>query len=325
MTDNSISQMVLSSEQMGDVSIAGICMNELMNWPKELLVAQIETDFYELAYLMCRGGWKENRNASPGVASLYPTRMCQRVSHEIHKNHMRTMRVLRQCAHDLCCLLCIERMSAHIKAREGYNISRATLRTFIDLMDIPKHILRFTVPVCDKLPGGRIMRKNYFLYFCDPSMAVAMMGLTPETLLKNPQYMRRVFENMVIRDMSIYARKEQGCVCHYYDSYRLRCFVIEFGDSQPQYALFDTAMDGTDAAINAAAKRLNRVERILTLAYGDKRPLFKLVITGTTYRAYMRKTDNVHVVSLLCLCGSRYGPEWRRDRSEMYRPTRYQY
>ena len=59
MTDNSISQMVLSSEQMGDVSAASINMSELMNWPTENLVAQIETDFYELAYLMCRGGWKE--------------------------------------------------------------------------------------------------------------------------------------------------------------------------------------------------------------------------------------------------------------------------
>lgn len=140
MTDISVGKMVLSSKQMGDTAIAGICMNELMNWPKELLVAQIETDLYELAYLMCRGGWKENRNVSPSIASLYPARICQRVSQEIHKNHIRTMRVLRQCAHNLCCPLCLERMVAGIKAREGYNISRTTLRTFLDLMDMPNSI-----------------------------------------------------------------------------------------------------------------------------------------------------------------------------------------
>ena len=173
MTDKSISKMVLSSEQMGDISVASICISELMNWPKELLVAQIETDLHELAYLMCRGGWKENSNVSPGIANLYPNRICQRVSQEIHKNHMRTMRVLRQCAHDLCCPLCLERMVAGIKTREGYNISRATLRKFIDSMDVFDPILRFTVPACYKLPGGRIMRKNYLLYFCDPSMATA--------------------------------------------------------------------------------------------------------------------------------------------------------
>lgn len=141
----------------------------------------------------------------------------------------------------------------------------------------------------------------------------------PEKLLTKPQYMRRVFENMVIRDMSIYVRDEDAYISHYNDSYGLRCFVIEFDEQQTKYALFDTAMDGTSQAIDAAAKRLNRVERILTRAFGDKRPLFKLVITGTTYRAYMREADNVHVVPLLCLRSSRYGQVWRREKSQIYR------
>ena len=43
-------------------------------------------------------------------------------------------------------------------------------------------------------------------YFADPSLAVAALGMTPESLLEDWQTFGLIFENLCMRDVLVYAR-----------------------------------------------------------------------------------------------------------------------
>lgn len=41
-------------------------------------------------------------------------------------------------------------------------------------------------------------------YFCDPSLAAALLGATPERLLGDMQTLGMLFENLVLRDVRVF-------------------------------------------------------------------------------------------------------------------------
>lgn len=63
-------------------------------------------------------------------------------------------------------------------------------------------------------------------HFVDPSLAVAALGATPDRLLKDLNFLGLLFESMVYRDLSIYARTCDAGVYHYRDNTGLEVDAI---------------------------------------------------------------------------------------------------
>ena len=131
--------------------------------------------------------------------------------------------------------------------------------------------------------------------FVDPSIAAAIMRLSPDGLLNDLRTFGLLFESLCVRDLRVYSQMIDGEVFHYHDSYDLEAdAVIHLNDGRWGAAEIKLGTDDVDRA----AENLKKLEeRINTEKM--KRPSFLMVITGSEY-AY-RRDDGVLVVPIGCL------------------------
>jgi predicted AAA+ superfamily ATPase len=77
--------------------------------------------------------------------------------------------------------------------------------------------------------------------FTDPSIGIAALDISPKQLALDPETFGLFFENLVQRDLSVYAGKIGGYVRHYRDRSGLECdHVIHFNSGK--YGLIQTKL-----------------------------------------------------------------------------------
>lgn len=78
-------------------------------------------------------------------------------------------------------------------------------------------------------------------HFADPFIAVAALGASPESLLRDMSTFGLLFESLCIRDLRVYARALKGEALHYHDESGLEAdAVISLRDGR--YALVEVKM-----------------------------------------------------------------------------------
>ena len=132
-------------------------------------------------------------------------------------------------------------------------------------------------------------------HFVDPSIAAALMRISPLRLQKDFNTFGFMFEDLCARDLRVYAQANDGDVSHYHDKKNLECdLVVELRDGR--WAAVEVKMgmhEEEDAAKNLLA---------LAADVGEQRmlkPSFLMILTGGRY-AY-RREDGVYVVPIGCL------------------------
>lgn len=147
------------------------------------------------------------------------------------------------------------------------------------------------------------MRTKPKHYMADPSLAVALLGLSEETLLYDWQTFGLVFENLCMRDLDVYARAlpDAGAIpLHYYrdDSGLEIDAILELADGR--WAGIEVKL--SPQKVDAAAATLLRMSRKLAgdAAARTRKPSFLAVVTGTGDAAY-RRTDGVYVIPIRTL------------------------
>jgi predicted AAA+ superfamily ATPase len=131
-------------------------------------------------------------------------------------------------------------------------------------------------------------------HFVDPSLAVAALGATPESLLADLNTFGLLFESMVIRDLRVYGQASEADVTHYRDSSGLEIDAI-VGAASGAWAALEIKLAATPEVLDPAAENLLRfAERVDTSKRGE--PAALGVIVGTGY-GYVRP-DGVHVIPI---------------------------
>ena len=134
-------------------------------------------------------------------------------------------------------------------------------------------------------------------YFVDPSIAAASLGIGPNDLINNLEYMGLIFENLCVRDLRIYADALDGSVYHYRDKTGLECdAVVHLRNGS--YGLIEVKLGGDDL-INEGAKTLIKLANKIDTGK-MKAPSFLMVLCGVAPFAYQRE-DGVFVVPISCL------------------------
>ena len=134
-------------------------------------------------------------------------------------------------------------------------------------------------------------------YFVDPSIASSSLGLGPSDLIKNLNTCGLFFENLVVRDLRVYAESLKGNVYHYRDASNLECdAVIHLRNGE--YGLVEIKLGGDKLIEEGVKNLLDLANKIDT----DKmnKPSFLMIITATSNYAY-RRPDGVYVVPIGCL------------------------
>lgn len=140
-----------------------------------------------------------------------------------------------------------------------------------------------------------VLRSAAKRHFTDPSIAVALLGASPEGLMKNYDTFGLLFESMCIRDLRIYAQSMYGRVFHYRDKNDLEAdAIISLRDGRWAAVEVKMGSKGIEDGIKNLKKLKDKVD---TEKMG--KPSFLAVMTASPY-AY-RIEDGIYVVPIGCL------------------------
>ena len=124
-----------------------------------------------------------------------------------------------------------------------------------------------------------------------------MLGLGPQDLINDMKSFGYFFEDLVVRDLRVYADALDGELYHYRDSNGLECDTV-LHRRNGSYALIEVKIGGEQNIEDGATNMISLAQNIDT----DKMqaPSFMAVIVGVGKYAYQRK-DGVYVIPIGCL------------------------
>ena len=129
-------------------------------------------------------------------------------------------------------------------------------------------------------------------HFVDPSLAAAVMRVTPERLLQDVNLLGLLFESMVIRDLRVHAQAQDAQVLHYRDNTGLEVdAIVERADGA--WGAFEVKL-GTTHIEEAADNLRTFAERVDTTKCGPPRELGVITGFGPGYR----REDGIDVIPI---------------------------
>ena len=155
---------------------------------------------------------------------------------------------------------------------------------------------------CPAIRSKSVIRSTPKRTFCDPSVAVAAMQLSPKALMTQFKTFGFLFEQLCIRDLKAYTSDIDSHIGYYRDKYGLEAdVVLHINDGR--YALIECKLGSSEIEEGAAhlceLQRLIKEHNKTDLQTPIREPDLLLVLTGGQY-AYRRK-DGVFVVPIGCL------------------------
>lgn len=283
-----------SRDSTGEVSLRSLFEGDD---PDGHSTADVET----LAQLTCRGGW-------PWSVVGTSTDTCLETAYNLvdticHRDISKVDDVARNPQHARVIMQEYARVSSTQAKQTSIRRDLAVRGTELSRDTIDSYIARLReLYVIQDLPAwtpslrarSRITRTPT-RHFCDPSLAVAALGASPDPLLRDMATFGLLFETLCVRDLRAYAGAINGRVFHYHDESGLEAdAVVELRDGT--YALFEVKM-GAWEIDDGAANLLKLARKIDVSVTGT--PAFCAVITPGGY-AY-RREDEVLVVPITCL------------------------
>ena len=287
-----------SEESSGNISLSEMFKNPGNTIDGAMGKLSIE----ELLFAACRGGWPSALNARGDDAKLFIAADYVNNVAEVDiskvdnvdrdpllaslllKSYARNISTLASKANIRRDLLAVQEVS--MPTVDSY---LAALRKLFVVCDIPAW--------CPAIRSSASMRSTPKRGMCDPSVAVAALGATPEYFLKDFKTFGFIFESLVMRDLKVYSMALGGKLSYYHDRYGLEAdAVLHLKDGR--YALIEIKLGSSE--IEEGAKHLleirnlireyNKTEKQCPLAEPD----LLMVITGGAM-GYTRD-DGVHIV-----------------------------
>lgn len=255
----------------------------------------------DTAFLICRGGWplsvQQERTIALDITKNYYNGLFnfENGDNEKFRNKKpEIMRmILRSYARNISTEASYKTLAADVISNENRTMNE---RTFDDYMDALKdlYIIEDIDAWNPNLRSKTIVRTTATRHFFDTSIACAALDITPDILMKDLNSFGLFFEDMVIRDLKVYALSLHGKVRHYRDSRGLECdAVLHLDDGR--WAMIEVKLGG-ETYINEGASNLIKIKNDLA---NSKNPDLMIIITATG-PAYRRK-DGILVIPINCL------------------------
>jgi predicted AAA+ superfamily ATPase len=251
----------------------------------------------ELAQIISRGGWPGSHDLSVAQAQRVLHGYIDEVARAdvqrvdgVQRDPDAVARLLRSLARNVATPVSINSLRADVNGVDG-NLRPETVSSYLGALErvmVIEHLPAWA----PSLRSRTRLRAAPVRYFVDPSLAVAAVRATPDRLLRDLNWLGLLFENLVIRDLRVYAQALDARVYAYRDGTGLEAdAIIEMADGR--WAAIEVKLGQNE--VDSAATHLIRLrDRVDTANAGE--PLALVVITATGY-GYVRK-DGVAVVPI---------------------------
>ena len=293
-----------SNESTGDISLKELFDNSALDIDGIVSKLSIE----DLIWAACRGGWpgsldKMSRKAKLLIAKDYFDVICDEDMSRIddtRRNPELVRLILHSYARNVCTLAKKTSMLSDVKIE----METVSLSTFDDYVNALKRlfVIEDIDAWCPSIRSSTSIRSGKKRCFVDPSIAVAALGASPQTLALDLNTFGFIFECMCIRDLKVYSSAMGGNISYYHDRYGLEADIVLHLDDY-RYALIECKLGSRD--IDDGAKHLNELKNLIREHNRElphmplREPDLLIILTGGEY-SYIRE-DGVKVIPLGCL------------------------
>lgn len=292
-----------TGESVAKVSLAAL-------FEGEFTPCQCPNGIDSLVRMVVRGGWPEERLREASDAQIvvrdYLEALFEQSVPRLGGNEGVARRLALSLARNLGQSAKVNTFACDVYAHESAGeVSDSERKETASHLDILRRIF-----LIDEVPGWvpasrspKRMRVKPKRYFADPSLPVALLGLSPEALLQDWQTFGLVFENLVMRDLDVYARALDYTVTHplryYHDDSGLEAdAIIERADGRWAAIEIKVGLGKVDEAAGNLKRLRDKVcanEKAKVIE-----PSFMAVVTGMGEAAY-RRSDGVYVIPIRAL------------------------
>ncbi len=224
-----------------------------------------ETDLDQLFFAVCRGGWPrclalKSSSARLEIAKDYFQQIYQKdiqALDGVKRNPELARTLLWSYAGNMAALAKKSVIYADVNAT--FNAAPATLVSYdqaLEKLFVIKNIDAWT-PQIRSRTAIRTSKKHIFI---DPSIGLAALGISPDYFINDLDLFGHVFENMVIRDLLVYAQAQDARVMHYRDDMGMEADAV-YQLSDGRYALIEIKTGA--GAIPAAEKGLLKFQKVI--------------------------------------------------------------
>lgn len=306
----------ISRLQMGTMSLwesresnGCVSIRELFDNPTMDIYAMSDLSVDDLIYAACRGGWpaavcaKSQKNAL-SVARDYVNTVCSsdivRID-GIRRNPQLTRQILRSYARNISTLAKTGSILQDVVASDNVDCSRTTFDDYVSTLE-RLFVIENIGAWCPSIRSKTAIRSGVKRAFCDPSIAVALLGLTPTSMQMQLNTFGFIFEQLCIRDLKSYTAGQYATVSYYNDRYGLECDVVLHLDDG-RYALIECKLGSSE--IDSGAKHLLQLQQLIRehnqvdKQVPIREPDLLIVLTGG--KVGLRRKDGVYVIPIGCL------------------------
>ncbi len=237
------------------------------------------------AELVCAGGWPGNigkpLSAALRVNRGYVGEICRadlsRVSGK-SRDPIKVERLIRSLARNIATPVAVTTLAADVGGGNGNGIKRDTAAEYLE--DLERLMVVENQPAWPVHTRSRAtLRTTPIRHFVDPSVAAAALRATPNSLLRDLEFLGFLFESMVIRDLRAYAQAADARVYHYREQSGLEVdAIVEAADGR--WAAFEVKLG--EQSMAEGAKNLKRLAKRMS-GSGREPPSALAVITLNGY------------------------------------------
>ena len=282
----------------GTISLKGL-------FDGEFRTARVNTDLRMIADLICKGGWPGAIGLDPTVSELIPNQyldtLVSSIANKNGTNEYSLWSVLRSLARNTGQATAYRTISNDISEGEPFKnneiATRYTIERLINVFRdrfIIEDMFGWDAPVRAK-SRVRVKPKRCFV---DPSLPAALLGVGKARLLEDGQVFGRLFEELCLRDLRVYASCMDSAlpdaVRYYRDSDNLEVdAIIELRDGR--WAAIEVKL--SDSKVPEAVNSLMRLKSKVAAnpLASNAEPAFMAVLVGKA--EFCRKTrEGVYVI-----------------------------
>lgn len=286
-----------SGDSSGEVSLEALCHGKI----KPAMTGNV--DLKKLINMIIRGGWPGSLGLPIEQAALLPVEYLNAVIDDdvyridgIKRNTMKMKLLLRSLARNESITVTNKTLKNDIKEVDDEDIDVETVKEYLDIFE-RLFITDNQPPFASKVRSSIRVKQAVKRHFADPSLACALLRLTPEGLLGDLETLGFLFEALCERDLKIYS-EAFGAKLYHYQDYRGREIdaVVELSDGR--WCAFEIKLGANQ--IDTAAEGLLEIKQEIEEDPKGKPPEILGVICGMANAAYQRP-DGVYVVPITAL------------------------
>ncbi len=286
-----------AGKSTGVVSLEKLCNAECTN------TFTGEVSLRNLIDYIIRGGWPDNQDIPLDKAQNLPKEYLKAVLSSdisridgIERDRHKMELLMRSLARNESTTATNKRLKDDIKEIDDEDITVETTATYLDVLT-RLFLIDNQRPYSYRIRPSVRVKQAEKRHLADPSLACALLDITPKMLLEDLNTLGFLFEALCERDLKIYAESFGAELYHYQDYMNKEIdSVIALPDGE--WCGFEIKLGANQ--IDEAAGNLLKIQKSIQSESGGRPPKVLSVLCGMSSAAY-RRPDGVFVVPLTAL------------------------